>query len=195
MHLEEKVTTRIQQSIEMRAHFADAVAPLLVQASEIITRTFIQDGKLLLCGNGAGGINAQLMVSLLMNQNEHERPGLPAIALNNSPAITGIQRDYGLGDVFSRQISALGQNSDCLVLYTCRGNSSNLVNAVQAAHDREIPTIVFSGNDGGHLSKLLDSSDLEIRLAETSCSLIHESHSMMSYLLCELIEEQLFGGL
>lgn len=195
MQLEEKVMTRIQQSIETRIHFAETLSPLLVEASTLMTQTFINDGKLLLCGNGTAGINAQLMASLLINQNEHERPGLPAIALNNSLSITGIQRDYGLGDVYSRQIRALGQANDCLLLFTCRGNSSNLVNAVQAAHDRGIPTIVLSGNDGGHLSKLLDSGDLEIRLAEQACSLIHEIHSMLTYLLCELVEEQLFGGL
>lgn len=195
MQLEEKVMTRIQQSIETRIHFAETLSPLLVEASTLMTQTFINDGKLLLCGNGTAGINAQLMASLLINQNEHERPGLPAIALNNSLSITGIQRDYGLGDVYSRQIRALGQPNDCLLLFTCRGNSSNLVNAVQAAHDRGIPTIVLSGNDGGHLSKLLDSGDLEIRLAEQACSLIHEIHSMLTYLLCELVEEQLFGGL
>ncbi|MCB1616968.1 MAG: SIS domain-containing protein, partial [Pseudomonadales bacterium] len=156
---------------------------------------FIRDGKLLLCGNGAGGINALHMATLMVNQNENERPGLPALALDNSPILTGIQRDYGTGDVFSRQVRALGQSTDTLMVFTCRGNSSNLVNAIQAAHDRNIHSIVLSGNDGGHVSKILDTNDIEIKLPISSCSLIHETHMMMIYILCELIEEQLFGGL
>jgi len=191
----EKVISLFHSSIEAKATYGESLAPLLVNASEKITNTFINDGKVILCGDSKCSISAQHFANIFLNQGNRERPALPAIVLDNSPStITSISNDYGPGEVLSRQIRALGQAGDLLLIFTLDGTAQGLVNAVQDAHDRGMQVISFSGYDGGHIVQLLDNNDLEIRFPVEQHALIHEMHLQSIYILSELIDDQLFGG-
>ena len=108
--------------------------------------------------------------------------------------MTAIGEDYGRGEIFSRQIQALGRHGDLLIIYTTTGNPQSLINAVQAAHDRNMQVISISGNDGGNVAQLLDGNDLEICVPYSNNYIIYEIHVLMTFVLCQLIDEQLFGG-
>lgn len=190
----EKVITLFHSSIEAKATYGEDLAPLLVSAAEKITHTFINDGKVILCGYGNCAFSAQHFASILLNQGGLERPGLPAITLSDSPAINAaISNDYGPSEIFSRQIRALGQANDLLVIFSLDGTLQSLVNAVQDAHNQGIQVIAFSGNNGGHIAQLLDNNDLEVRFPVSEHALIHEMHLQSIYILSELIDDQLFG--
>lgn len=96
--------------------------------------------------------------------------------------------------MFSKQIRALGQPGDVLLAISTSGNSANIVQAIQAAHDREMTVIALTGRDGGDMASLLEQDDCEIRVPATSTARIQEVHLLAIHCLCDLIDEQLFGG-
>ena len=164
-------------------------------ASQRIVSALLNDNKILTCGNGGSAGDAQHFSSEMLNRFERERPGLPAIALTtDTSTITSIANDYHFDEIFSKQIRALGQEGDILVVYTTSGNSANVVKAVTTAHDKDIITIALTGKTGGTLAKILNKNDMEIRVPSTSTARIQEVHLLITHCLCDLIDHQLFGG-
>jgi len=190
----EKIISLFHNSIEVRASYGEQLAYQLAGAGELIANTFVNDGRILLCGHASAAITAQHFATALLNQGSRERPGLPAQLLDsNAAALAAIGQSYSASEIFSRQIRALGQEGDLLVMYATTGSSQSLINAVQVAHEKNMRIIFFSGNDGGNAVQLLDANDVEIRVPVASEFLIHEMHLLMSFILCDLIDDYLFG--
>ena len=187
----EKIISLFHNSIEVRASYGEQLASPLAAAAELIANTFVDDGRVLLCGYASAAITAQHFAAILVNQGTRERPGLPAQLLEMNS--TAIGQSYGASEIFSRQVRASGQSGDLLVIYSATGSSQSLINAVQAAHEKNMRVILFSGGDGGNVAQLLDADDLEIRVPVASEFLIHEMHLLMSFILCDLIDDHLFG--
>lgn len=194
MELDKQVERMFQQSIAAKIDCADAVTPMVVRAGLALADCLLGDHRVLACGNGGSALGAQALVVTLMNQGERERPGLPVLLLDgSSAALHAIEQDYGMQDVLARQVRALGQPGDRLVLLTRSGTASSLLNAVTAAHERGMQVIAITAGDGGHLPALLDENDIEIRLPLLSRFRIYEMQILLSFALCELVEFQLFG--
>ena len=190
----EKIISLFHASIEARASHGEQLAHQLASASELMANTFVNDGRVLLCGYASAAISAQHFATALLNQGSRERPGLPAQLLDANPALlAAIGQSYGVNEVFSRQVQTFGRSGDLLVMYTTSDSSQSLINALQAAHEKNMRVILFSGNDGGHVAQLLDANDIEIRAPVTSEFLTHELHLLMSFVLCDLIDDHLFG--
>ena len=157
--------------------------------------SLLNGGKILTLGNGTSSANAQILTTNLLNRFERERPSLPAISLSVDFSVqSAIANDYSLNEIFAKQIRALGNPGDVLVIITTSGNPSNLIQAVASAHERDINIIVLSGRDGGNIRSLLDPNDLEIRVPVDSRARIHEIHLLSIFCLCDLIDQQLFGN-
>lgn len=191
----EKAITLFHQSIEARASLGEHLAPALVAASELLVNTFVNDGRAFVCGHGLSTVIAQHFTTTLLSQGDRERPALPAVFLDGSPGTqNAIAHSYGAGEVFARQIRALGQPDDLLIIFTTTGNPQSLVNAVQAAHDREMTVLLFNGSERGHSAQLLDGDDLEIAVPIESELFMHEMHLLLAGIMCELVDDRLFGG-
>ena len=131
----------------------------------------------------------------MLNRFEIERPGLPAVALTtDSSTLTAIANDYEYDQIFSKQILALGTNRDVLLAISTSGNSSNILKAVQAAHERDMQVLSLTGNKGGKLAKLLKGDDIEIRVPSDRTARIQEIHLLVIHCLCDIIDAILFGG-
>jgi len=150
--------------------------------------------KILICGNGGSASDAQHFSSELINRFETERPALPAIALTtDSSILTSIANDYDYSEVFSRQIYALGQEGDILIAISTSGNSANINQAINAAHDNNIKVIALTGKDGGELAQHLSEEDIELRVSADVTARIQETHIVIIHSLCDLIDHKLFG--
>lgn len=97
-------------------------------------------------------------------------------------------------EIFSKQIRALGQPGDILLAISTSGNSANVIQAIQAAHERDMRVVALTGKDGGNMAALLGPEDCEIRVPSTVTARIQEVHLLVIHCLCDLIDEQLFGG-
>lgn len=193
--MDQRVITLFHESIEAKMQAGEELAPLIAHASQAIVSALLNDKKILTCGNGISAAQAQIFTACLLDRFEHERPSLPALSLGTDLTTqTAISADYSFNDVYARQIRTIGQPGDLLVLLSSDGNSSNLLQAISAAHEKDIQIIALTGRDGGDAALLLDSRDIELRAALNSRPRIHEVHLLTLFCLCDLIEQQLFGG-
>ena len=93
--------------------------------------------KKLLCGNGGSFADAQHITAELVGRFVNERESLPAICLGcNSSSTTAIGNDYSFNDIFSRELSAIGQPGDVLIGITTSGNSPNVLSAIDVAIEK-----------------------------------------------------------
>jgi len=167
---------------------------LIEYASQRMVVALLNDKKILTCGNGRSATSTQLLSSAMLNQFERDRPSLPVIALTtDTAAITAIANSHHFDDVFAKQLRALGQSGDILVVYTDGNNSANIVKAITTAHDKDISVIALTGNNGGMIAQLLYETDIEIRVPSNSNARIQEIHILITHCLCDLIDHQLFG--
>jgi D-sedoheptulose 7-phosphate isomerase len=166
----------------------------VANAAEKIVQVFKQQGKVLSCGNGGSAADSQHLSSELLNRFEREREGLAAIALTtDSSTLTSIANDYKYENIFSRQVLALGDKNDVLVAITTSGNSTNVLAAIKAAHQKNMSVVVLSGNGGGKLPSVLKNTDIEIRVPSNSTARIQEVHLLVLHCLCDLIDQELLG--
>ncbi len=194
MHFQERIKQHFLDGIETKQMAMEMLAPVIEQASDSMVNVLLNGGKILTCGNGGSAGDAQHFSSELLNRFERERPSLPAIALTtDSSTITSIANDYSYNEIFSKQIRALGNTGDVLLAISTSGNSANVVQAIQAAHDREMTVMALTGKDGGNMSSLYLPEDIEIRVPSDTTARIQEVHLLVIHCLCDLIDWQLFG--
>lgn len=195
MDIQSRIRQAFQASIETKQQATEVLAPCIEHAGQVMVDVLLNKGKILTCGNGGSAGDAQHFSSELLNRFERERPSLPAIALTtDSLTITSIANDYSYNEVFSKQILALGRPGDVLLAISTSGNSTNIIQAIQAAHDREMVVIALTGRDGGGMASLLLPEDVEIRVPAQVTARIQEVHLLTIHCLCDLIDNQLFGS-
>jgi D-sedoheptulose 7-phosphate isomerase len=182
-------------SIEAKQQAVQTLAEPIVRAADLVINALLSDRKILSCGNGGSAADAQHFSSEMLNRFERERRGLPAFALTtDSSTLTSIANDYDYSQVFSKPIKALGQSGDLLLAISTSGESDNVIDAVVAAHEREMKIIALTGRSGGRMAELLQQDDVEIRVPAQSTARIQEVHVLIIHCLCELIDQRLLGS-
>jgi D-sedoheptulose 7-phosphate isomerase len=189
-----RVASIFNESLRTTQQAVELIAPLIADAASLIAQALLNDRKVLVCGNGGSAGDAQHFSSEMLNRFETERPGLPAIALTtDSSTLTSIANDYTYDEVFAKQILALGQTGDVLLVITTSGNSNNILRAVNAAHDRGMTCIALNGRSGGKLAAVLSEEDIDICVPGASTARVQEVHIISIHCLCDLIDYQLLG--
>lgn len=181
-------------SIKTKQDALAVIAGPISDAALLMTSSVLAGNKILSCGNGGSAADAQHFSSELLNRFERERQPLPAIALTtDSSALTSIANDYDYNLIFAKQLRALGQSNDVLLAITTSGSSANIIEAIHAAHDRDMRIVALTGRDGGETCAMLHKNDIEIRVPGNSTARIQEVHLLILHCLCELIDHQLLG--
>lgn len=91
-------------------------------------------------GNGgSAAIASHMSVDFMKNG------GMNTCNLFDSSVLTCLGNDYGYEHVFSKQIKKLLKAGDLLVAISSSGNSQNIVNAIQAAKDKNATVMTFTG--------------------------------------------------
>ena len=195
MELLDRISSHFRDSIAVKQQSAEELPAPIHRAGEAMVQSLLTNRKILCCGNGGSAGDAQHFSAELLNRFEKERPGLPAIALTaDSSTITAIANDYNYNEIFSKQVSALGQAGDILLAISTSGNSENVVEAIKAGHERQMIIVAMTGNDGGSIANLLSDQDIEIRVPSDRTARIQEVHLVVIHCLCDFIDTQLFGG-
>ncbi|KLV06207.1 DnaA initiator-associating protein DiaA [Photobacterium aquae] len=189
----ESIKESFTESIQTQIAAAEALPDAISQAAQVMVQSLLNGNKILCCGNGGSAANAQHFASCLINRFETERPSLPALALTaDTTTLTAVANDYSLDEVFSKQIRALGQGGDILLVISTSGNSKNIIKAMEAALTRDMTIIALTGMDGGEMAGLLGTQDVEIRIPSQRTARIQEGHLLTVHCLCDLIDKVLF---
>jgi len=195
MNLEQRISNHFTESIETKQKSMEELVIPIQHAGNCIVQSLLNEGKILSCGNGGSAGDAQHFSAELLNRFEKERPGLPAVALStDSSTLTAIANDYHYNEIFAKQVTALGQSNDVLLAISTSGNSANVIEAIKAAHEREMSVVALTGRDGGTMAGQLQEKDVEIRVPSDRTARVQEVHLVVIHCLCDFIDTQLFGG-
>lgn len=194
MNLAAHITRQFEDSAQAKMAALPVLVEPIARAIEAMTECLLNNGKLLVCGNGGSAADAQHFSAELLNRFEMERPPLAAIALTtDTSTLTSIANDYEYAQVFSKQIRALGQPGDVLLAISTSGHSPNVLEAVAAAHEREMRVVALTGKDGGKLPEALDAADITICVPANRTARIQEVHLLVLHCLCDGIDRLLLG--
>lgn len=187
------INNRIQSSIETKQKILQdkSILERIENISTALVKSFQDGHKVYFCGNGGSASDAQHLAAELSGRYYIDRSALPAEALHvNTSYLTAVANDYSFDDIYARYIDGMGYEGDVLVGFSTSGNSPNIVKAFQTAKTKSIITVGFTGENGG---KLKDLSDYLINIPSKDTPRIQESHIMIGHIICELVEERIFG--
>ncbi len=190
----DRIREHLLSSAGQLSDTAERLTGPIVRASECMSETLLQGGRILSFGSGVNSVLAQYLSILLLNRFQRERPGLPAMNLNSDAALmNAIAMDHSFDEVCSRQIRTLGQEGDALIVICGLDGDRGLTETITAARDRALKLIVLDNEVGASSDVLLESNDIGIHAPAVSEAGCREIHLSIIHCLCELIDVQIFG--
>jgi len=183
----------LNESAETKLKIKDQLMEEILKAVDLLSKCYTSGNKLLLCGNGGSAADCQHIATELMIRLSHhiQRPALPAIALTTDTSnLTAGGNDIGFENVFARSVEGLGNKGDVLLTISTSGNSPNVIKAVEMAHKKGMKVIGFLGGNGGKLKAIVD---LPITIPSSNVQRIQEGHITVAHIICELVEDKLYG--
>lgn len=192
--MKDLIAARIRQSADIKYTIADnkEVLELIEEVAQLIIQTYRNNRKVLFCGNGGSAADAQHLAAELSGKFYIDRPPLFAEALHvNTSYLTAVANDYSFEEIYSRLVRAKGKASDVLIGISTSGNSKNIVRAIDTAREIGLITIGLTGENGGEMAS---RCDYLIKVPSKDIPRIQEVHILIGHIICELVEQELFGN-
>lgn len=189
----DKIRNIIRESIETKDRILQDQGLLskIEEVANAIAAAFKKGNKVYFCGNGGSAADAQHLAAEFSGRFYKDRTALPAEALHaNSSYLTAVANDYGFEKVYSRMIEGIGHEGDVLIAISTSGNSQNILQALEAAKDKKMLCVGFTGSDGG---KMKNTCDYLLNIPSADTPRIQESHILVGHIICQLVEEIYFG--
>lgn len=185
----ESISAALLELAETAQRVARTLESDIATALEMVRRTVAQGGTLFFCGNGGSAADAQHMATEYVVRYMRNRRAYPAIALTtDSSLLTATGNDFGFDHIFSRQVEALAQPGDLLIIHSTSGNSPNVIRAAEAAKVLGVPVLALSAKDGGALKHVADHT---IVVPTDRTDRAQEIHLCIQHAICEVIEKTL----
>ncbi len=195
MDLDQHVIELFHSSIDTTMRTLDEQAAYISNCGRLMVQCLLSENKILCCGEGISGALSQVFSAHLLNRFDYERPSLPAINLSaDATTLTALSGDSNFKDIFANQIRALGQRNDLLLIITNSDASGTALEAIKAAHDREMVVVCLSDQGGKDFSALLQPEDIDITVPSRDRARVSEVQLQIINYLSSLIDRQLFGS-
>ena len=157
---------------------------------DTIVDAFKKGNRVYFAGNGGSAADAQHLAAEFSGRFYTDRLALPAEALHcNTSYLTAVANDYSYDEIYARLIRGIAHPGDVLVGLSTSGNSGNIVKAFEAANQKGVITIGFTGEHGGKMKAI---SDYLFNVPSTDTPRIQESHILLGHIVCELVEREYF---
>jgi len=187
------IKERIRASVAVKEQLMkdENLLGLIGSVAEEMANTFKAGGCVLFCGNGGSAADAQHISAELSGRFYNDREPLNAEALHvNTSYMTAVANDYSYDEVYARLVKAKGRKGDMLVAISTSGNSANIVKAVETANRLGMITVGLTGESGGKMKGLCKYL---VNIPSKDTPRIQESHILVGHIICELVEQKLFG--
>jgi D-sedoheptulose 7-phosphate isomerase len=195
--LEQRIQQHFIDSADLKYQAAQALSQPIAAAVQAMLACVTGGGKILACGGGVSASDAQLFASLCVAGFERDRPELAAVALVSDGGLLGAVGSIGAGgnatQYLARQVRALGQPGDLLLVMSVSGNDVAVQEAVDAAHERDMMVVVLSGHTGGNLAARVRETDVLICVPHERAARVRETHTLILHCLVDGVDAQLLG--
>lgn len=189
------INEQFHASVNNLLNAMDSLSPELAAAGEAIGNALLNEQRVFCAGLGNAQLLASRFSSILLHRFDHERPSLPVFNISSDASLlTSIIHDHGLHDAIAKPLRSLGQAHDVALLLACDTYDSALLQAIQAAHDRDMSVIIIGTASHQECRNLLQSSDLDIYIGVDHPAREFELLLFCVHSLCDLIEKKLFFG-
>ena len=177
----------------------------LLKSFELLSKSFKNGGKLLICGNGGSASDAEHIAGELMKGFYLPRNvscpklakigkfqgTLPAIALTQHTSLsTAIMNDTDPAMIYAQQVYGYGKAGDVLLAISTSGNAENVCKAAETAKVLGIKTIAMTGQSGGRLASICN---ILLCVPASTPADVQEMHLPIYHTLCAMVEEEFFG--
>ena len=187
------IKERIYSSIAVKQKLAadEKLISTIQACADAMIESFKNGGKVLFCGNGGSAADAQHLAAELSGRFYFDRDPLPAEAAHvNTSFLTAVANDYSYEKAYARYIQSIAKEGDILVAISTSGNSKNILNAIEAGRMKGMKIIGMTGSKGGQMK---DMVDLLINIPSDDTPRIQESHILTGHIICEIVEQRIFG--
>ena len=193
--LEQQIQQHYIDSADLKYQSAQSLSLPISAAVQALLACITGGGKILACGSGASASQAQMFASLCVSGFERDRPELAAVALTSDSGFLGsLSGAANLSNHYvARQVRALGQASDVLLLISVSGQENSIVEAVDAAHERDMMVVALTGHTGGALAGRMRETDVLICVPHERPARVREVHDLVLNCLCDGVDTQLLG--
>ncbi len=171
--------------------FAEALAAFDKAPIQDVLNIFDQvsaaGGTLYLAGNGgSAGIADHSVCDISKGTFVEGQAPLRTVSLAaNGPILTALGNDVSYDDVFSEQLKYFLTDKDALLVVSSSGNSPNVVNAVEYANAKGVPTIAFVGFKGG---KLKEVAQHVVHIAADNYGIVEDIHMSLIHCLTQYMK-------
>ena len=152
-------------------------------------------GKLLVAGNGGSAGDSQHIAGEFISRLMFDHAPLPALALTvDGSVITATGNDYGYEHVFERQVRGLGRAGDVFLAISTSGRSPNVLRAIDAAQERGMTCLGFTGAGPGAAAMEARCAQL-FRAPSAETAIVQQLHITAAHIVCALVERAMFPEL
>lgn len=214
--MENKIETHLNHLIERYPELV-VCREDIKNAYVLLEEGYSNGRKLLVCGNGGSASDSEHIVGELMKEfklkrkvysdhaailkeidpelgqtlAEHLQGALPAISLTGHSSLqTAYMNDAVPELVFAQQVNGYGKPGDVFLGISTSGNSKNVLYAAVNAKAKGLKVI---GLTGAKENKLMNYTDVCIRVPESETYKIQELHLPVYHCLCLMLEDKFFG--
>ncbi|MGW2639079.1 D-sedoheptulose-7-phosphate isomerase [Streptomyces sp. NPDC001348] len=162
-------------------------APLIRRWGTALAGRLGGGARLLVAGNGGSAAQAQHLTAELVGRYRDDRPAFSALALHaDTSSTTAIANDYGVGEIFARQVAAHGRDGDLLMLLSTSGASANLLVAAEEAHRLGLSVWALTGPAPNPLQAAADEA---LCVDAATGATVQELHLVAVHMVCEAFDQ------
>ena len=190
MLTKDNIIKSINESINVKRSIINQ-SKNIIDCINLISKCIAKGNKVFICGNGGSAADAQHLSAeflVRLNPNTNRKP-FPIISLAlDTSTLTACANDFDFKFIFSRNLEALANKNDILIIISTSGNSKNIIEVSKTAKKKNIKTIGFLGKNGGKVKKLIN---YPIFVNSNSTARIQETHIMLGHIILNNVEKNL----
>jgi D-sedoheptulose 7-phosphate isomerase len=191
--LEQRIQQQFFDCADLQYQTAESLARPVAEAAGALLGAITAGGKVMACGRGPAALLATHFADAFVGRFERDRPGLAALALGHTAALA----DVASGEqVYAKQVQALGQPGDVLLLFDAAGSEPAAgLAAIRAAHGKDMSVVLLAGQAGAVWRETLIETDVLITVPHERAARVLELQLLVLHCLCDAVDLQLMGEL
>jgi D-sedoheptulose 7-phosphate isomerase len=150
----------------------------------------LSDRQVFICGNGGSAANALHIANDFVygvtrrTAHRFKVHALPA----NLALLTCLANDEGYDQIYAKQLAALGNPGDLLIVLSGSGNSPNIIEVLQQARRMDIKSFAILGYNGG---RALGLTDTPLHFPLDDMQLAEDMQVILGHMLMQWLRDDL----